>query len=219
MRTGNTVLKSLRRIFHSKAGSCHSERSTWSRQREERLLRPPSLLLLAQFSKENVAAAVRSLDPAYADYAKKVIEQGIDGLCIVELLESPNADEFNLFLVQLGVPLVAHQKRLKRLFSDMHTRAAAAVAAAAAADAAPAAAAAARIQNSGTPATASASVKVWTAQSHCRHELDGNKHPFMFVLQADGAHFIPAVASVLAPASAQARIASCAVVLLLCRLA
>jgi hypothetical protein len=37
-----------------------------------------------------------------------------------------------------------------------------------------AAAAAARIQSACALGTASASVKVWTAQSHCRYELDAN---------------------------------------------
>jgi hypothetical protein len=45
-----------------------------------------------------------------------------------------------------------------------------------------AAAAAARIQNTGTPATVSTSVKVWTAQSHWRQEFceRANKFPFTF---------------------------------------
>jgi hypothetical protein len=73
----------------------------------------------AQRTTEDVAAAVESLGPAYADYAKKIIEHGIDGQCIVELLESPNADEFNQFLVELGVSLFAHRTRLERLFNDM----------------------------------------------------------------------------------------------------
>jgi hypothetical protein len=90
---------------------------------------PPSRLL-AQCSKENVADAVDSLGPAYADYAKKVIEQDIDGVTLIDLLESPSADEFNQFLVELGVSLLAHRTRLKRLFSDMHPRAVAAAAAA-----------------------------------------------------------------------------------------
>ena len=88
---------------------------------------PPSRLL-ALCSKENIAAAVRSLDPAYADYANKVIEQGIDGPCIVFLLESPNADDLNQFLIELGVSLLAHRTRLKRLFKDMHPMPAAAAA-------------------------------------------------------------------------------------------
>jgi hypothetical protein len=80
---------------------------------------PPSLPL-EQCRTENISAAVESLGPAYADYAKKVTEQGIDGPCIVDLLESPNADEFNQVLIELGVSLLAHRTRLKRLFNDMH---------------------------------------------------------------------------------------------------
>jgi hypothetical protein len=82
---------------------------------------------LEQFRTEDIAAEVESLGPAYADHAKKVIEQCIDGPCIVDLLVSPNADDLiNQFLVELGVSLVAHRTRLKRLFNDMHLRAAAA---------------------------------------------------------------------------------------------
>jgi hypothetical protein len=81
---------------------------------------PPSRLL-AQCSKENVADAVESLGPAYADYAKKFIEKDIDGVTLIDLLESPNADDFNQFLVGLGFSRLDHRTRLKRLFNNMHT--------------------------------------------------------------------------------------------------
>jgi hypothetical protein len=84
---------------------------------------------LEQCAAENIAAAVESLKlgPAYADYAKKIIEQGIDGFTLVDLLESPNADDLiNQCLLELGVSLLAHRTRLKRLFKDMHPRAVAA---------------------------------------------------------------------------------------------
>ncbi len=83
---------------------------------------PPSCPLV-QYTVQKIAAAIEgliNLSPLYGDYAKKVVEQGIDGRILVDLLESPNSDEFNQFLVQLGVTLVAHQTRLKRLFNDLH---------------------------------------------------------------------------------------------------
>jgi hypothetical protein len=59
----------------------------------------PGTRPLAQCTAEDVAAAVESAGACFADYAKKIIEHGIDGRCIVDLLESPNPDEFNQFLV------------------------------------------------------------------------------------------------------------------------
>lgn len=81
---------------------------------------PPSLRPLEPCTTEHIAAAIESLGPAYVGYAQKVVEQGIDGVTLVEFLESQNADELKQFLVELGVSLVAHQKRLTRLFNDMH---------------------------------------------------------------------------------------------------
>jgi hypothetical protein len=81
---------------------------------------PRSLRPLEPCTTEHIAAAIEALGPAYTGYAKKVIEQGIDGVTLVEILESQNEDELNQFLVELGVSLFAHQKRLKKLFNDMH---------------------------------------------------------------------------------------------------
>ena len=66
-----------------------------------------SLRPLEPCTTEHIAAAVESLGPAYAGYAKKVIEQDIDGVTLVELLESPI--ELDQLLIELGVSLVAHQ--------------------------------------------------------------------------------------------------------------
>jgi hypothetical protein len=73
---------------------------------------------LDQYNPEHIAAAVGNLGPAYADYAKKIIEQGIDGFCLIDLMHLPG--DMTQFLVELGVSLVAHRTRLKRLFMDMH---------------------------------------------------------------------------------------------------
>jgi hypothetical protein len=91
---------------------------------------PPPSCPLEQYTVQKIAAAVEGLihlSPAYGDYAKKVVEQGIDGLTLVDLLESPNADNvINQLLLELGVSLLGHRTRLKRLFNDLHPRAAAA---------------------------------------------------------------------------------------------
>ena len=73
-------------------------------------------------TKENIAAAVGSLGTEYKKYAAKIIEQGVDGPCLVDLLESPDPGDFKLFLDDLGASLAAHRTRLKTLFNSIHPR-------------------------------------------------------------------------------------------------
>jgi hypothetical protein len=75
---------------------------------------------LALRTKENISAAVGSLGPAYGEYATNIIEQGVDGPCLFDLLQS-DASVFNQFLTELGVLRVVHQVRLKQLFMYMHS--------------------------------------------------------------------------------------------------
>jgi hypothetical protein len=77
---------------------------------------------LALRSKENIAAAVGSLGTEYKNYAAKIIEQGVDGPCLCDLLESPDPGDFKQFLDDLGASLAAHRTRLKTLFNSIHPR-------------------------------------------------------------------------------------------------
>jgi hypothetical protein len=79
---------------------------------------------LKEATKDHIAAAVESLGSVYAAYAKALIEQGIDGPCLIDLLESPDPNVFNEFLEELGAKFIAHRTRLKTLFNSMHPGAA-----------------------------------------------------------------------------------------------
>jgi hypothetical protein len=77
---------------------------------------------LALLTKESIAVAVRDLGPAFADYATKIIEQDVDGPCLMLLLDS-EPDDFKQFLVDdLGASTVPHRLRLNALFKSMHPR-------------------------------------------------------------------------------------------------
>ena len=81
------------------------------------------------YTRDDVAAAVESLGPAYEIYAMKVIEQDIDGPCIFDLFESLNLDdprgwdskEFDRLMERgLQVPFSGHRMRIKSLFHDIY---------------------------------------------------------------------------------------------------
>ena len=81
------------------------------------------------YTRDDVAAAVESLGPAYKIYAMKVIEQDIDGPCIFNLFESLNLDdprgwdfkEFDRLMERgLQVPFSGHRMRIKSLFHDIY---------------------------------------------------------------------------------------------------
>lgn len=90
---------------------------------------PPSPLPcpLEHATNQHIINAVGSLGPQYAAYVTALTEQRIDGPCLVDLLDSPDPDDFNQFLIELGAILTAHRTRLKRFFNSMHTTRAAAV--------------------------------------------------------------------------------------------
>jgi hypothetical protein len=81
-------------------------------------------LAIASRTAEDVAAAVEQLGPAYEAYARKVIEQCIDGPVILELMGdalAPDARDFHRLIEDaLGVPSPIHRLKILRLFQDIY---------------------------------------------------------------------------------------------------
>ena len=84
-------------------------------------------LAIASSTAEDVAAAVESLGPAYKGYARKVIEQAIDGPCIHQLFEESR--EFRaedpryldrLIEDALGVSSRIHRLKILGLFRNIY---------------------------------------------------------------------------------------------------
>jgi hypothetical protein len=84
-------------------------------------------LAIASSTAEDVAAAVESLGPAYKGYARKVIEQAIDGPCIHQLFEESR--EFRaedpryldrLIEDALGVSSRIHRLKILVLFRNIY---------------------------------------------------------------------------------------------------
>jgi hypothetical protein len=79
---------------------------------------------LVQCTNVHVAAAILSLGTAYEACANIVIESGIDGRCINELLVSTDDAELNRFIDQdLGISSIMLRTKLRTLFSDMRATA------------------------------------------------------------------------------------------------
>ncbi len=75
--------------LHVPQSACHAAAHDQQQQQHaEQMLRGSRRRRpLVSYTRDDVAAAVESLGPAYEIYAMKVIEQDIDGPCIFDLFE------------------------------------------------------------------------------------------------------------------------------------